>query len=518
VTGLVQSMADKDVMVLDGSEWSFRSDLVREVAYARLTKRERLLRHLGIADYIEHAVAGRFSDDGVVDTVARHLVEAARLGHDLGPVPGAPPAEDLRVRAVRWASEAARRAEQSASWPLASRRYGEILELLGEQQTVERFRALLGRSRVRAERWDDVGAREDAVAALELAEGMDDPGARAGAMLRLAAASARAGEFERADAELDAALALFDAEDDLRGRAEALRQRGMAYLLRGDQRRAEAPIAAALDAFRAVGDLRGEAWSLQNLAWIAFGDGRIAAAEEAIEASRRAFEEVGDRGGLAWVEGLSAFVKFTQGDLEGARELSVRILRESERRGDRFGAGMMHVLQAGIELWSGHATSAVATADLAVEALRAAGDVVGLEQALAVSGRARIMAGDLAGGTAALEEALTASERTSADFARTIAELTAVQLGRPDDVLSSGSADGADGSAERVAARALALAQASREEEALVEARRAVEAAPDGPYEWSVLALAAAAGHRVRTSAPQPTGSCPRPGPPTTTG
>jgi hypothetical protein len=48
-----------------------------------------------------------------------------------------------------------------------------------------------------------------------------------------------------------------------------------------------------------------------------------------------------------------------------------------------------------------------------------------------------------------------------------------------------------------VSARALALAQSSREEEALVLARRAVESAPDGGYEHAALALAAAACGRM---------------------
>jgi class 3 adenylate cyclase/tetratricopeptide (TPR) repeat protein len=502
VTALVQSMADKDVMVLDGSEWSFRSDLVREVAYARLTKKERLLRHLGIATYMEHAVAGRFADDGLVDMVARHFVEAARLARDLGPGPGADDPHELSERAVRWASEAARRAEHSASWPLAERLYSQVLDLLDDVVNLERFRALLGRSRVRAERWDDAGAREDAVSALGLADGMGDPGARAEAHLRLAAASARAGEFDRADAELDDAIELFDGQGDVRGRAEALRQRGMAYLLRGDQRLAEEPIAAALDAFRAVGDRRGEAWSLQNLAWIAFTDGRVDAAERAIDASRQAFEEVGDRGGLAWVEGLSAFVKFQQGDFDSARDLSASILRESERRGDRFGEGMMHVLQAGIELWTGHAVAAVAAADRAVDALRLSGDLVGLEQALAVSGRAHVTAGELHRGTELLDEALAASEGTSAEFARSVADFTAVQLGRPDRLLGGGDeyAGSPVSPAQHLAARALALAQMSREEQGLELAVRAVESAPEGAYEWSTMAMVSAAcGRRADT-------------------
>ena len=60
------------------------SDLIREVAYGRLTKRERLIRHLGIAEFLDRKFREADADDGTVDTVTRHFVEAARLDRDLG--------------------------------------------------------------------------------------------------------------------------------------------------------------------------------------------------------------------------------------------------------------------------------------------------------------------------------------------------------------------------------------------------------------------------------------------------
>ena len=499
VSAIVQSMADKDVMVFDGVEWAFRSDLIREVAYARLTKRERLMRHVGIASHLEHA-AGRFSDDGMIDTIARHYVEGARLARDLGPSAG--PA-DLVEQAVRWALEAARRAETDASWPLARRLYTQALDLLDDDALSDRFQCLVGRSHVRAEQWDEAGARRDATEALGLADRMGDPSGRAHALLRLAAASARSGDFAQSDVELREALEIFDGQGDTRGRAEALRQRGMAELLRGDQRAAEEPISAALDAFRAIGDRRGEAWSLQNLAWIAFSDGRVEAADQHIHASEEAFREVGDLGGLAWVQGLSAFVRFQQGDFRTAGELAARILRECERRGDRFGEGMMHLVQSNIELWTGHPGGAAASAAQAAAAFRSAGDLadtIGLEQALALGGRAEVMAGNVSKGRHLIMEAVRVTDGPAADYALAVGHLTDVQVGRPEGLLDIPAADWlAAGrgiparTAQQYAARALALAQCAREQEALPLARRAVQEAPDGGYEAAALALVAAA-------------------------
>jgi tetratricopeptide (TPR) repeat protein len=380
-------------------------------------------------------------------------------------------------------------------WPQAHRLYTQALDLLDPADDAGRFRFLLGRSRVRAERWDDTGAREDAQAAMELADRLGDPSGRAQALLRLSGASARAGDWRRADEEVEAALELFDGVGDMRGRAEALRQRGMAYLLSGDQRSAEEPIACALDAFRAVGDRRGEAWSLQNLAWIAFTDGRVERAERFVEASERAFREAGDSGGLAWVQGLAAFVKFQQGDFDTARDTATRILRESERRGDRFGQGMMHVVLAGVELWTGHPRAAATGALSAVASFRESGDTVGLEQALGLAGRASVMAGEVDRGWELLDEAVAAGG-DSPEMSTTVRRFTEVQVGHPEALLGPEGeawATARAGDSQRLALRALALAQASREPEALPVAREAVSAAPDGGFERCVLALVAAA-------------------------
>ncbi|UDY34635.1 adenylate/guanylate cyclase domain-containing protein [Dermatobacter hominis] len=501
VTPVVQSMADKDVMVFDGADWSFRSDLIREVAYARLTKHERLVRHRGIAEYMERKSNGHTIDDGTTDTIARHYVVAARLDRDLGGRPGS--TERIVEHAVRWALEAARRAEDDGAWLLARRLYTQALDLLDEDALADRYRCLVGRARVRAEAWDEQGSRRDAAEALELADALGDPGLRAHALLRMATAAARSGELTQADGELAEAIEIFDGVGDSRGRAEALRQRGLAELLRGDSRAAEEPIAAALDAFRAIGDRRGEAWSLQNLAWIALSDGRLDAADSFIAASERAFREVGDPGGLAWAQGLMAFTRLQQGDLDAAASIAGRILRECERRGDRFGEGMMLTVQAHVELWRGHTTAAATSASQAVAAFRTSTELsstVGPEQALAVAGRAEIMAGNVGKGRHLLAEAIRSGHGGSGigEFAMGVALVTGVQIGRPERLLDVTAerwigAAGSGRSAAQEAVFALALAQAGRTDEAVPLARTAMEGEPDGGYVLSCGALVLAA-------------------------
>jgi len=497
VASEVQGLADKDVMMLDGTRWSFRSDLVREVTYSRLTKSDRLKGHAGIAGYLDRATADRVPDDALVEAVSRHYVEAVRLVADLE---GDNAGTELLARAVHWALEAARRAERGGSWPLANRLYSRALELVGPESIAERVGALLGRSRVQAEQWNHDGALADARAALALADEVGSTDMRASALLGVAAAEMRRSEWAIADSLLAEALETYDALGDTSGRGETLRQQGLAYLLRGDHRSAESPILGALEAFRAVHDRRGEGWAFQSLAWIAFGDGRIERAEQFIAASRDAFTEVGDRGGLQWTLGLSAFVHFMRGRFEPARDLAQKVLIDSERRGDRFGTGMMHLVLGGVELWSGHPPAAVGSAGHAMACLRADTDAVGMEQALTLLGRALIMGGDVRLGLERLREALDVGRRTSTRFAQAVAQLTEVQLGRPglllhdfDPGASPGLFGDGPGEAPNLAS-AVSLLQMGKLDDAVAEMRAARGEAEDAGHRVSLALVCAAAG------------------------
>lgn len=511
VDGPLTSLADKDVLVLDGDAWAFRSDVMREVAYSRLTRRDRLVRHAGTADRLERICAEMGSSDRpdtLVLATARHFAEAAHLADELGEPAGF---EGLRARAVRWVDEAGQVAEEAANWRLADQLMSQALDLVGTHDPAARLELLLSRSLVRGEQWNFVGAREDATEALALAEQSEDAVPRARAHLRLGQALMRSGEWAASDQEFDAALAIYSGAGDVRGQAETMRQSGMAHLLRGDHVGAAEPIEGALDGFRALMDRRGEAWALQNLAWIAFVEGRADGAEVLALESEDAFVEVGDQGGLAWTRGLLAFIRFGQGDFETARELAAEVLHESERRGDAFGKGMMQLVEAGIELWSGHPASASELIAEAVGHFRAVGDLFGLEQALALHGRALVMSGDVARGLEVLEEAATVSTGTSTTFAAAVRTLLDVQLGRPVALsetespnAASRQMDGTLSTTQPVAARALAVAQAGDYATALELARTAVTSATGMGYERSALAMAeAAAGEAEAVAAIQ---------------
>ena len=76
-------------------QYGFLQDLIRQVAYDTLSKRDRRAKHLAAASLLASAL----TEDEVAEVVASHLVEAYRLD------PDAADADELRERARRalWA-------------------------------------------------------------------------------------------------------------------------------------------------------------------------------------------------------------------------------------------------------------------------------------------------------------------------------------------------------------------------------------------------------------------------------
>ena len=349
----------KEIITFDGTHWAFRSDLVREVAYARLTKTDRLARHKGIATYLEAASGGRFVDDGFVDTVARHFGEAARLAAELGPLAEAP--DDLAERALRWVGEAARRAEQAAAWLLAERLHDQALDLSAgdEGPGVDDLGHLLGRARARNELWRFDDARDDAALAVSLARRLDDREAKARALSILGEVEARSGRDRRGPTAVGpCGRRVRPAGGRARpGRGPTSLGHGRAVRARlrrsvGAGRRRARPTSAPQ---ATTGGSRGPCrTSPGSRSSVVTSSRRRPGSPRPVPSSPSSATTAGWRGAI----GLMAFVRFYQGRVQEARELGTQVLRESERRADRWGQGMMLLVLAAIDLWEGRTSRA----------------------------------------------------------------------------------------------------------------------------------------------------------------
>ncbi|MGI8757323.1 MAG: adenylate/guanylate cyclase domain-containing protein [Acidimicrobiales bacterium] len=402
-----------EIMGLDDEFWSFRSDLLREVAYQMITKADRAQSHFGIAQFIE----GKAGDESnrppwVVDQLAHHYGAAVTLAAELGPsahTAAFPP--NLADRARRWVVEAADRASRDQALPNAMRLYEQALELLGEpappthaelasevaardvERDAEAARLHRARARVGVEVWDMATARRDMEAAYDLAEIHGDQAAVAQALVVRGTIEQHEGDPAAATATLTRAVTCFADLGDDRGLGRALRERAMVQILEGAVDDAAESATDALAVFERTGDNAGQGWALQHLAWVAFVSGRLAEADHRLALAMDRFTEMADSRGLAWSRGLLSWVRFHQRRVAEAASLAEEVREEAEKRNDPWASALMDLLLASIRLWSGRTDEAVEMAESSLRAFSSIKDPYGEGLATATLGRALVMAG-----------------------------------------------------------------------------------------------------------------------------
>lgn len=444
VADAVAQLVSDEIMRLDGQRWSFRSDLVREVAYQTITKTDRAVRHFGIAWYMEHHVAlDSPRPVWVADQLAHHYAEAATLARDIGPLGTAskfPP--DLDDRARRWVVEVAKRAKRDLALPTARRHYNKALELLGpdlDARAEEVIPLLLDRASLAVELWDTEAARRDVADVQRLADQVGAAGAIAKALVLRGLVEQREGDSDAAIATLTTAADAFLALRDPAGCAHALRERAMVQILTGRIEDAELSARDALGAFVEAGDKAGQGWAHQNLAWINFVTTRTAEAEAHAQAAIDHFTELDDQRGSAWAWGVMCWIRFQQGRVDEAALLGEGILSEAQDLGDPWAIGMTRLLVASVRLWTGDTADAVRMASESLAGFQELDDAYGLGQASAVLGRAMVMNGAVQEGLDLLHTSGNPAGGHSGEsgpaggqVSRIALLATAVQLGQPE--------------------------------------------------------------------------------------
>ena len=507
---LLRALAERELVdVPDGdTEFAFTSEVIREVAYATVTKGERARRHALLADWL--AERGDSDDAGAQERVAYHYATAAAIAHELGPSAALPP--DLETRAVAAIEAAAVQARHAEMWRSAHRLYDQALTAACSHTPDDvRLRLLLGRARALAEQHDIEAARRDVEEALEGAD--EQAAAYAGSLTLLGDVQTMQGAYAESDATIGRAIAAWRALGDPHGEAEAIRVRGRNAMFGGTMADAEAHLVEALALYRTAGDRRGEAWALQNLATIAFFQGNAPKAEERLGRAADAFRELGDYGGLNWTFAILAWVRFMQGRRDDAERLALEQLPESEATGNRWVAAILQMLLGNLALWSGRAATAVERGGEAVATMVELGDPWGIGQATAVRIRALAAAGRVDEARAAVEEQVATLDGATRSSAHAFAHTTLVQvltaagahdalpaalhLTLPDDAVRT-----APYYSERMVCLARALLQSGRVDEALAEFASLATDLPDlragaGAALRSAQALALVAAGRL---------------------
>jgi len=222
---------DADPRSPERGQYTFLQSLIREVAYATLSKSDRRRKHLAVAHHLESV-----GDEELAGVVATHYVEAYRA------TPEGPDAEALAARARDWLSQAADRALS-------------------------------------------LGSPEQALAYADQALSITPEGRERTALLEQAGeAAARSDSNERAVAYLDEAIAVHEERGD--ATSAALATGKLTRPLSALDRRSEVVqrLEAALDALGEEGDERAQA---ELCRWLAESHVFAGSAERAIEFAER---------------------------------------------------------------------------------------------------------------------------------------------------------------------------------------------------------------------------------------
>ena len=384
---LLEEAEDEELLLPDEEHegvWRFRSDVIRDVAYDSLAKRERRRLHLRVADKLsEPDLADRYPR-----TIAFHLEQAARASLDLDPNDRA--LTDRAVDALTKAGDAARRRIESRA---AVDLYERALSLAGPESG-----------------W---GVREAWIVGM------------------LGEARYWLGDFDEAEARFRKAMTLGAGDDRVISHAARFLA-DVTLTIRGDDSLAAGLFDRSLEAARRLGDPRVLARTLLMAGWVPFWRNELEDAEalfrEALEVSRSG------EGTDAWAEvralvGLAGVTSPRGSEAEVLR-IANEALSIAEVSGQQFSAAIAHQLVGASLQRMLRLDEALEHADTAVRVLRELGARWELASVLGDRGSTHRVAGRLDAAEIDLREAYVLcrdlNERalitwTASELARTLA-------------------------------------------------------------------------------------------------
>ena len=402
-----------DPLSPERGSYRFAQDMLRQVAYDTLSRRDRKSRHLAVAAHLRKA----FANDGeeVADVVARHYLDALAAVPDDGDAP------QLRGLAAGALVRAAERAERTGAPARACESFTRAAALADQDGDLVRRATMLQRAGLAAEAWGDFGtaaARLEAAAAAFSAAG----DGRAEAVAR--SALGRALFLDDRDAEareaLTHAVAVLREQPDI-DTAVAIGRLARLETFSGSPGADESTVEALrlTEAFGAGPRTMSDALATRGV--LLLHEERLTEAALHLQEAVRLAEQGGDHGQLLTHMSALATLRLGQGDPEGSLEVCRTGAALARRVGRRY-----HVA------WMLHGTVAalIETGDWAEATALAAvgGELDGLGEAgfpWADIGRATALA--LTGDTDGLASSMERLQRyRSVDDPQTLASLALV--------------------------------------------------------------------------------------------
>ncbi|MEU8182909.1 adenylate/guanylate cyclase domain-containing protein [Micromonospora sp. NPDC049044] len=412
--------------------YSFATPLMREAAYAGVSKAELAERHAALARWAAPAdgaagsAVGGFTDEARDDFVATHVERAATLADAVKLRPDAP-ARAVVPLGVAALGRAARRSLSDGE-PVLAVEYAERATELARDGVPAADRVVHARALLQ------VGRVADALAYAEkIAANAGDEATRVGALLLAGQAQETLGDQGRAMTAWHEALQVATAAGLPVQRATAMRRLGMADFVAGRLSQASSRLAAAYQVSLGAQDRRGQAWSLQNLAWVTTTRGDFAGTDAVLGRAARLFAELKDPYGRAWLRGTTAFARLLAGRLREACRMAQVFLPFGERVGEAWAVGTLRAVAAFATAELGDLAEADREARRAYREFAAASDDWGRGFALVVRAVVARGLGEPEHAADLLADALAYAERTShpllTGMAGTLRGFVALDLG-----------------------------------------------------------------------------------------
>lgn len=297
-------------------EYVFKHDILRQVAYESLPRRERRLYHRRAAEWLMAHSGERVGE--FTGLIADHLELSGQV-------------EQALLYLARAGERAAARFASAEAIACLTR----ALRLAPEADAARRFELILAREKVYSLRGARAEESADIAALSQLAESLNDDRKRAAAALRQAQYADVTADYPAAVAAAETAIRLAqasgDAENEAAGRllwgrvlwrrgdhlaarpqleqalnlaqrarllhleADSLRNLGIVCMYLNDAGKAGEYYHRALEICRQTGDRQGECAALHNLGILAINHGEHALASRHYEEALRIFREIGDR-------------------------------------------------------------------------------------------------------------------------------------------------------------------------------------------------------------------------------
>jgi class 3 adenylate cyclase/tetratricopeptide (TPR) repeat protein len=240
---LLASLVRKEVLSVQADprspeqgQYGFLQELLRQVAYDTLSRRDRKARHLAAVAALERSFIG--VDQEAPEVFATHLLAAHRLG------PDDPDADEIRARAVDALTHAAERAASLAAPDEGEHYLDEAARLVDDPRARAALLARAGQMSFQAGRAADARGRiEEAIAVFE---GLGDSEGAVRTGLLLSNVDVGQGRLIEAERRLEAALASLEPAGPSPELAATLASLGRMQILRGEEQPASENIERAL--------------------------------------------------------------------------------------------------------------------------------------------------------------------------------------------------------------------------------------------------------------------------------